>query len=62
MININKFDQYDELMRREKLQEFKSKLKQQKKLFTKISQENEPAVHAIYVLLEFIAKYSKSFM
>ncbi|KAB0803137.1 hypothetical protein PPYR_02406 [Photinus pyralis] len=56
-----KFDQYEGLLRREKLKELKSKLKNQQLMFTRPMQENESAVRASYALSEMIAKHSKPF-
>lgn len=54
-----KYDNYEGLMRQEKLKELKLGLKKQQLMFTKISQEIEAAVHASYALSELIAKHSK---
>ncbi|KAL4152891.1 hypothetical protein QTP88_000724 [Uroleucon formosanum] len=57
----SKYDQYEGLLREEKLKEFISGYKKQQIMFTKIPQENEAAVKVSYVLSELIAKHSKPF-
>lgn len=57
----SKYDNYEGLMRQEKLKELKLGLKKQQFMFTQVSQEGEVAVHASYVLSELIAKHSKPF-
>lgn len=57
----SKYDQYEGLLRQEKLKEFISGYKKQQIMFTKIPQENEAAVKVSYVLSELIAKHSKPF-
>ncbi|XP_056376172.1 general transcription factor II-I repeat domain-containing protein 2-like [Hyla sarda] len=56
-----KNDNYEGLMRQEKLKQLKLGLKKQQFMFTKVSQESEAAVHANYVLSGLIAKHSKTF-
>ena len=55
------YDKYEGLMRQEKLNELKLGMKKQQSIFSKVSKENEKAVHASYVLSELIAKHSKPF-
>ena len=57
----SKYDNYEGLMRQEKLKELKFGMKKQQSIFSKELQENEKAVHANYVLSELIAKHSKPF-
>ncbi|XP_075455099.1 general transcription factor II-I repeat domain-containing protein 2-like [Ascaphus truei] len=57
----SKYDNYEGLMRQDKLKELKLGLKKQQFMFTKVLQESEAALHASYVLSELIAKHSKPF-
>lgn len=56
-----KYDQYKEKSREDKLRDFKAALGKQQSLFTNVKRDNEAVVKASYVIAELIAKNSKCF-